>query len=79
MHLNMPQNLYNSDSSHIPTENAHARIKIPTDVKTIGNESMARRKRGRPLGSKDSKPRKTKGPDGLENEVNTVPPTGKSR
>ncbi|XP_021737563.1 uncharacterized protein LOC110704092 [Chenopodium quinoa] len=61
--------------SHIPAENAPARIEIPTGNKAIENESQARRKRGRPLGSKDSKPRKLKRLDGIENETNNVPPS----
>ena len=60
--------------SHIPAENAPARIEIPTGNKAIESESQARRKRGRPLGSKDSKPRKLKRLDGIENETNDVPP-----
>ena len=61
--------------SHIPAENAPARIEIPSGDKTIENESIARRKRGRPVGSKDSKPRKVKRSDGIENEFNNIPPT----
>lgn len=60
--------------SHIPAENAPARIEIPTDNKAIENESSAHRKRGRPLGSKNSKPRKLRRSDGIENDINNVPP-----
>ena len=42
--------------SHIPAINAPARI----DITKISNESNVRRKRGRPLGSKDVNPRKRK-------------------
>ncbi|XP_074287961.1 uncharacterized protein LOC141613124 [Silene latifolia] len=48
--------------SHIPAVNAPARIDIPIENsdKSIAEQSMARRKRGRPPGSKDLKPRKSK-------------------
>ncbi|XP_021730686.1 uncharacterized protein LOC110697606 [Chenopodium quinoa] len=59
--------------SHIQAENSPACIEIPIDNKAIENESQARRKRRRPLGSKDSKPRKLKRLDGIENETNDVP------
>ena len=48
--------------SHIPAANAPARIEIPIGFPeaSITSESTTRRKRGRPLGSKDLKPRKAK-------------------
>jgi hypothetical protein len=59
--------------SHIPAINAPARI----DITKVSNESNVRRKRGRPLGSKDINPRKRKeqnkavGP--TPEEVNKIP------
>jgi len=52
--------------SHIPAVNAPAKIKIP-EGSLIANESMARLKRGRPIGSKDKNPRKQKGAKVIEN------------
>ncbi|CAM9000605.1 unnamed protein product [Rhodiola kirilowii] len=48
--------------SHIPAENATARLEIPavTPNKNIASDSQIHRKRGRPLGSKDTVPRKRK-------------------
>ena len=46
--------------SHIPAANVPARLEIPKDIKNGENEINTRRKRGRPLGSKDMKPRKKK-------------------
>ncbi|XP_021744183.1 uncharacterized protein LOC110710219 [Chenopodium quinoa] len=61
--------------SHVPAENAPTRIEIPIGNKAIEIKSQARTKRGRPLGSKDCKPRKLKRLDGIENETNDVPPS----
>ena len=60
--------------SHIPAENenAPARIEIPTNEKVVENESIARKKRGRPPGSKDSKLRKLKRKDEIANETNSM-------
>ena len=46
--------------SHIPAENVPIRIDVPKGPSTsvIANESKARLKCGRPLGSKDRNPRK---------------------
>ena len=48
--------------SHIPAVNAPARIDVPIGqiTKMLANGSMARQKRGRPIGSKDKNPRKKK-------------------
>ncbi|KAL0299333.1 UNVERIFIED_CONTAM: hypothetical protein Sradi_6593100 [Sesamum radiatum] len=48
--------------SHILAENVPARLEIPevTLTQTKASESQIRRKRGRPLGSKDANPRKRK-------------------
>ncbi|KAK4389782.1 hypothetical protein Sango_2315200 [Sesamum angolense] len=48
--------------SHIPAENVPARLEVPevTLTQTKASESQIRRKRGRPLGSKDANPRKRK-------------------
>ncbi|GJZ27792.1 hypothetical protein Tco_0572439 [Tanacetum coccineum] len=54
--------------SYIPAVNAPARVEIP-DVKSVDKvtqESKARLKRGRPVGSKDKNPRKRKA---TENEI----------
>lgn len=49
--------------SHVPTANAPARIEISKGKfdGNISNESKARLKRRRPIGSKDKNPRKKKG------------------
>lgn len=48
--------------SHIPAANALAKIDVPkgSKVNIVANESKARQKRGRPIGSKDLAPRKRK-------------------
>ncbi|KAK4406308.1 Retrovirus-related Pol polyprotein from transposon TNT 1-94 [Sesamum angolense] len=48
--------------SHIPAENVQARLEVPeaTLTQTKTSESQIRRKRGRPLGSKDANPQKRK-------------------
>ncbi|KAL0347825.1 UNVERIFIED_CONTAM: hypothetical protein Scaly_1798500 [Sesamum calycinum] len=48
--------------SHIPAENVPARLEVPkaTLTQSKESESQIRRKRGRPLGSKDANPRKRK-------------------
>lgn len=51
--------------SYFPAENVPARLEVPgvTLNQSKACESQLRRKRGRPLGSKDSNPRKRKEPD----------------
>ena len=46
--------------SHIPAVNVPCKIKLPEEENKImlANESKARQKRGRPIGSKDKNPRK---------------------
>ncbi|KAL2226296.1 UNVERIFIED_CONTAM: Copia protein [Sesamum indicum] len=48
--------------SHIPSENVPARLEVPEAIlnKSNASESQIRRKRDRPLGSKDANPRKRK-------------------
>lgn len=48
--------------SHIPDVNAPAQIEVPIgqSVKIVANESKARQKRGRPIGSKNKNPQKRK-------------------
>ncbi|KAL2245081.1 UNVERIFIED_CONTAM: Retrovirus-related Pol polyprotein from transposon TNT 1-94 [Sesamum indicum] len=48
--------------SYIPAENVPARLEVPEAILNKSNafESQIRRKRGRPLGSKDANPRKRK-------------------
>ena len=48
--------------SHIPDVNVPSKIKLPDEVNKIMlvNESKARQKRGRPIGSKDKNARKTR-------------------
>ncbi|XP_056694866.1 uncharacterized protein [Spinacia oleracea] len=47
--------------SHIPAVNAPVKIEVPEGQNEVANESKARQKRGRPIGSKDKNPRKRKG------------------
>ncbi|XP_057248922.1 uncharacterized protein LOC130590486 [Beta vulgaris subsp. vulgaris] len=48
--------------SHIPAVNAPARVEIPREKaeNQLANESITRKRRGRPLGAKDLKPRKSR-------------------
>ena len=46
--------------SHVPAANAPIKIDVPVG-QSIANESKARLKRGRPIGSRDKNPRKRKG------------------
>ncbi|KAG7568080.1 GAG-pre-integrase domain [Arabidopsis thaliana x Arabidopsis arenosa] len=46
--------------SYIPACNAPVRITVPTGQVQVATESASRNKRGRPLGSKDKNPRKSK-------------------
>jgi len=57
--------------SYIPAANAPARIEIPIGhpEASITNESKTRRKRGRPLGSKNLKPRKSKNLKGMDEDA----------
>ncbi|KAJ9557424.1 hypothetical protein OSB04_012038 [Centaurea solstitialis] len=61
--------------SHIPAANAPIKIDVPEGQDNMSNESGARQKRGRPLGSKDKSPRKKKGANPLDGhiEVNETP------
>ena len=52
----MHSNTKKITKSHIPAANAPARIEIP-DEKAKNNEIFVQRKRERPRGSKDLKPR----------------------
>ena len=47
--------------SHVPAMNAPSRVDVPIGHHENTNESKARLKRGRPIGSKDKNPRKRKG------------------
>ncbi|GJZ72565.1 hypothetical protein Tco_0636711 [Tanacetum coccineum] len=53
--------LKRATKSHIPAANAHVKVDVPKEHSEIANESKARLKRGRPIGSKDKNPRKKKG------------------
>ena len=59
--------------SHIPAANTLARIIVPEGQSRDGkaNESKARLKRGRPIGSKDKAPRKRKEHVKTHREFNT--------
>ena len=48
--------------SHIPVVNVPCKIKLPDEgnKSMLANESKARQKRGRPIGSKDINPRKSR-------------------
>ncbi|KAD6794515.1 hypothetical protein E3N88_05411 [Mikania micrantha] len=61
--------------SHIPAVNAPIKISVTEGQPYIGNESNTRLKRGRPIGSKDKNPRKKKG-ENIEDgqvEVTIIP------
>ncbi|KAJ0881424.1 putative RNA-directed DNA polymerase [Helianthus annuus] len=55
--------------SHIPAVNAPVKISVPQGQPHVGNESNARLKRGRPIGSKDKNPRKKKGANNVDGQV----------
>ncbi|KAJ9536411.1 hypothetical protein OSB04_un000403 [Centaurea solstitialis] len=61
--------------SHVPAANAPIKIDVPEGQNNMSNESRARLKRGRPLGSKDKNPRKKKGANNQDGhiEVNETP------
>ncbi|KAJ9558153.1 hypothetical protein OSB04_012767 [Centaurea solstitialis] len=61
--------------SHVPAANAPIKIDVPKGQNNMSNESRARLKRGRPLGSKDKNPRKKKGANNQDGhiEVNETP------
>ncbi|KAJ9539329.1 hypothetical protein OSB04_032062 [Centaurea solstitialis] len=61
--------------SHVPAANAPIKIDVPEGQNDMSNESRARLKRGRPLGSKDKNPRKKKGANNQNGhiEVNETP------
>ena len=54
-------NLPRITKSHIPAVNALVRVDIPTGQIVKANESRPHLKHGRPIGSKDKNPRKSKG------------------
>ena len=65
--------------SHIPAANAPVRINVPEGQPHVGNESNARLKRGRPIGSKDKNPRKKKGANNVDGQVEvTITPRKES-
>ncbi|CAN1250021.1 Copia protein [Linum perenne] len=55
--------------SHVPAINAPAKIDVPIGQHETANESKARMKRGRPVGSKDKNPRKRKGAVNQDSQV----------
>ncbi|KAJ9561391.1 hypothetical protein OSB04_006551 [Centaurea solstitialis] len=61
--------------SHVPAANAPIKIDVPEGQDNMSNESRARQKRGRPLGSNDKNPRKKKGANNQDGhiEVNETP------
>ncbi|KAI3821171.1 hypothetical protein L1987_08729 [Smallanthus sonchifolius] len=59
--------------SHIPAANAPLKISVPQGQSQIGNESNARLKRGRPVGSKDKNPRKKRGANNEHNQLEVMP------
>ncbi|KAI3706684.1 hypothetical protein L6452_24599 [Arctium lappa] len=61
----------NVTKSHVPVANAPVKIDIPKGQDNLSNESRARQKRGRPIGSKDKNPRKKMGANSQDgqNEV----------
>ena len=54
--------------SHVPATNAPIKIDVPVG-QSIANESKARLKRGRPIGSKDKNPRKRKGAKNTNGQI----------
>ncbi|GJQ91780.1 copia protein [Tanacetum coccineum] len=62
-------NLKRIIKSHIPAANAPVKIDVPKEHSKIANESKARLKRGRPIGSKDKNPRKKKGACNQDGQV----------
>ena len=59
-----------SCSAYIPTANAPIRIDVQEGQNQVATESRQRLKRGRPIGSKDKNPQKSK--KGAENETEVV-------
>ncbi|KAJ9542414.1 hypothetical protein OSB04_028920 [Centaurea solstitialis] len=55
--------------SHVPAANAPIKIDVPEGQDNMSNESRARQKRGRPLGSKDKNPRKKKGANNQDGHI----------
>ncbi|KAJ9551943.1 hypothetical protein OSB04_015988 [Centaurea solstitialis] len=55
--------------SHVPAANAPIKIDVPEGQNYTSNESRARLKRGRPLGSKDKNPRKKKGANNQDGHI----------
>jgi len=58
--------------SHIPAANAPMKISVPEGQPQVGNESKPRLKRGRPIGSKDKNPRKKKGANNVDGQVEVL-------
>ena len=54
--------------SHVPAANAPIKIDVPVG-QSIANESKARLKRGRPIGSRDKNPRKRKGANNTDGQI----------
>ena len=59
--------------SYIPAANAPIRIDVQEGHNQVVTESRQRVKRGRPIGSKDKNPRKTKKGAENETEVDKIP------
>ena len=58
--------------SHIPAANAPIKFDVPEGPNKIANESRARMKRGRPIGSKDKNPRKRKGAINVDGQTEDI-------
>ena len=58
--------------SHIRTVNAPVRMNVQEGQNQHANESKARLKHGRPIGSKDKNPRKRKGAEIGNNETEVI-------
>ena len=54
--------------SHVPAANAPIKIDVPVG-QSIANESKARLKRGRPISSRDKNPRKRKGANNTDGQI----------
>ena len=65
--------------SHIPAENAPIRIDVPEGQPKIANETKPRLKRGRPIGSKDKNPRKKKGANNQDGQVEEADVLGETQ
>ena len=65
--------------SQIPTENAPIRIDVLIRQPSIANETKPRLKRGRPIGSKDKNPRKKKGANNQDGQVEEADVLGETQ